>query len=65
MEILRTNSTVCIYPTISDYASSCDISRIIIYDKLVSGKSLPEKGIRKIIKIRVYDGKNKSQSSSS
>ena len=57
VEILRTNSTVCIYPTISDCASSCDISRTIIYDKLVSGKSLPEKGIRKIRKIRVYDWK--------
>ena len=40
VEVLKTNSMVCIYPTISDCASSCDISRTIIYERLVNGKSL-------------------------
>lgn len=56
VEVLKTNSLVCIYPTISDCASSCDISRTIIYDKLIRGKSVVEKGIINIRQIRVYDG---------
>src|ERR1700723_3144314 len=54
IELIKTDNTVEIYPTITDTAISYKVSRNTISSLISNGRSLIDKEISKINKIRVY-----------
>jgi plasmid maintenance system antidote protein VapI len=54
IELIKTDNTVEIYPTITDTAISFKVSRNTISSLISNGTSLTDKGISKINQIRVY-----------
>lgn len=54
IEVIKTDKTISIYPTVTNCALAFGITRQTIYDKIISGKSLNNKAISKINKVRVF-----------
>lgn len=54
VQVEKLDNTVSIFPNIVNVANAFNVSRPSIYESLANGKSLREKGILNIKKIRVY-----------
>lgn len=54
VQVKKIDNTISIFPNILAVSNAFNVSRPAIYDSMTNGKSLQEKGILNIKKIRVY-----------
>ena len=55
VEVLKKDGTLLLFSTVTDCAATLNISRSVIYDKLVNGNPIESLNILKFRKIRVFN----------